>query len=183
MMASASHFRLSIESPVGWLTLYANEAALLELSWAKSRHPLPSHLLREAAKQLAAYFKGRLFDFDLPLDAAGTDHEQRVWREMCRIPYGATATYGQIATAIRSAPRAIGRACGANPIPIIVPCHRVTASGGGLGGYSGAGGGVTKKFLLALEARHSGLFAPRPPRPLRPARARDEKSPLTRSSA
>jgi methylated-DNA-[protein]-cysteine S-methyltransferase len=169
--------RLSLESPVGWLTLYASDAALIEISWAKSRHPLPSSLLREAARQLSAYFKGRLREFDLPLEAEGTEHERAVWREMRQIPYGETATYGALAAAIGSAPRAIGRACGANPIPIVIPCHRVTASGGALGGYSGAGGLATKKFLLALEARQSGLFAPRP------APIDDEKARLVRNTA
>jgi methylated-DNA-[protein]-cysteine S-methyltransferase len=82
-----------------------------------------------------------------------------VWAELCRIPYGETITYGEMARRVGSMPRAVGGACGSNPIAIVIPCHRVTAAGGALGGYSGAGGGATKKKLLALEARNSGIFA------------------------
>ena len=92
----------------------------------------------------------RCSDFDLPLAPAGTAFEGRVWAAMQAIPYGETRCYGDLAEATGSAPRAVGRACGKNPIPIVVPCHRVLAKTG-LGGYSGDGGLVTKQRLLALE--------------------------------
>ncbi len=160
-MSDVPLYRLALDTPVGWLTAYAAGDALIELTWARSRRSLPSPLLRETAKQLRAYFKGALTAFDLPLAPHGSEHEQRVWAAMRTIPYGETATYGELAAAARSSPRAVGRACGANPLPIIIPCHRVTAAGGALGGYSGAGGPATKKQLLTLESRHSGLFAQR----------------------
>jgi methylated-DNA-[protein]-cysteine S-methyltransferase len=106
----------------------------------------------ETARQLEAYFAGRLRRFDLTLDMQGTDFQKRVWRELEGIPYGETRSYGQIAQAIRApkALRAVGAANGANPIPIVVPCHRVIGASGKLVGY---GGGLEmKKRLLAIEA-------------------------------
>jgi O-6-methylguanine DNA methyltransferase len=118
----------------------------------------PGHpLLNEAARQLRDYFAGGLRDFNLPLDPRGTDFQRRVWRELATIPYGATRSYLQIANAIGApkAVRAVGAANGANPIAIVVPCHRVIGAGGKLVGY---GGGLPlKQRLLALE-RGAGLF-------------------------
>ncbi len=105
----------------------------------------------EAVRQLRAYFAGELREFDLPLDLQGTDFQLRVWRQLERIPYGETRSYSQIAAAIGApqAVRAVGAANGANPIPIVVPCHRVIGASGKLVGY---GGGLPlKKRLLALE--------------------------------
>ena len=120
------------------------------MSDADSR-PAATPVQQEAAWQLTAYFAGELHDFDLPLAPDGTEHQKKVWAEMSRIPYGGLATYGDLAKAIGSAARAVGTACGKNPIPIIVPCHRVVATGGGIGGYSGRGGLDTKRALLHLE--------------------------------
>ena len=111
----------------------------------------PGALVTDAARQLDEYFSGRRRQFDLPLDLEGTEFQQRVWKSVSAIPYGQTRSYAQIATTIGSpkAVRAVGAANGANPVVIIVPCHRVIASGGGLGGY---GGGLElKRRLLALE--------------------------------
>lgn len=108
--------------------------------------------IRETARQLAEYFAGARRAFELPLDLRGTPFQLRVWNALLRIPYGETRTYGQLAALAGhpGAARAVGAANGANPIAIIVPCHRVVASGGGLGGY---GGGLDcKRFLLALES-------------------------------
>jgi methylated-DNA-[protein]-cysteine S-methyltransferase len=108
-------------------------------------------LTAEAARQLRAYFAGQLRRFDLPLEMQGTGFQLRVWRELERIPYGETRSYSQIAVAIGApqAVRAVGAANGANPIPIVVPCHRVIGASGKLVGY---GGGLPlKKRLLVLE--------------------------------
>jgi methylated-DNA-[protein]-cysteine S-methyltransferase len=110
-------------------------------------HPIAT----EAASQLRAYFAGQLRHFHLPLDMRGTDFQLRVWCELERIPYGETRSYSQIATAIGAprAVRAVGAANGANPLPIVVPCHRVIGAAGKLVGY---GGGLPlKKRLLELE--------------------------------
>lgn len=111
-------------------------------------------MLEEAGSQLAAYFAGKLKDFELPLDLQGTSFQKRVWDLLLEIPYGETRSYAQIATAAGNpeATRAVGSANGRNPVAIIVPCHRVVQTGGGLGGY---GGGLElKRALLALE-RHA----------------------------
>ncbi len=108
-------------------------------------------LLLEAARQLRAYFAGQLREFQLPLDIEGTDFQKRVWRQVAAIPYGETRSYLQIAMAIGSprAVRAVGAANGANPAPIVVPCHRVIGAHGNLVGYGG--GLALKKRLLELE--------------------------------
>lgn len=114
--------------------------------------PVTSPLLHAAREQLAAYFAGRLRRFDLPLAPRGTPFQLRVWRALQDIPYGQTCSYSELAAAISSprACRAVGQANGRNPLMIIIPCHRVIAAGGGLGGYSG--GLDIKRFLLRLEA-------------------------------
>ena len=141
---------LSIPSPIGRLTIDETGGAIVAIRWSDSPSGNGSPLLAEAARQLAAYFDGRLSHFDLPLAPAGSPFEGRVWSAMQAIPYGETRCYGDLAQSVGSAPRAVGRACGKNPIPIVIPCHRVLAKGG-FGGYSGAGGLATKQRLLALE--------------------------------
>ena len=142
---------LSIPSPVGPLTIEEEDDKIVAISWSNgASRGNGSPLLDEAARQLAAYFEGKLSHFDLPLAPAGSPFEKRVWAAMQQIPYGETRCYGDLAADISSAPRPVGRACGHNPIPIVIPCHRVLAKGG-LGGYSGAGGLDTKQALLRLE--------------------------------
>ena len=141
---------LSLPSPVGQLTIDEEDDAIVAIRWADAPAGNGSPLLTEAARQLDAYFSGKLSHFDLPLAPAGSAFEARVWSAMQLIPYGETRSYGDLASAVGSAPRPVGRACGRNPIPIVIPCHRVLARGG-LGGYSGAGGLVTKQRLLAIE--------------------------------
>ncbi len=114
----------------------------------------PTPLLRQAARQLEEYFAGRRKVFDLPLNPQGTPFQQKVWRALCAVPYGQTASYGRIAAAVGSpkACRAVGMANHANPIAIFIPCHRIIGSDGSLTGY---GGGLDiKRALLALEAKH-----------------------------
>jgi methylated-DNA-[protein]-cysteine S-methyltransferase len=142
---------LSIPSPIGPLTITEKSDAIVAIRWgngAPSGNGSP--LLDEAARQLAAYFESRLSRFDLPLAPGGSPFEVRVWSAMQAIPYGQTRTYGELAHLTDSGPRAVGGACGKNPIPIVIPCHRVLAKSG-LGGYSGEGGLATKERLLALE--------------------------------
>jgi methylated-DNA-[protein]-cysteine S-methyltransferase len=141
---------LSIPSPVGQLTIEEEDGAVVAIRWGDGGPSNGSPLLAEAARQLDAYFAGRLTDFDLPLAPQGSPFEQRVWAAMQAIPYGQTRCYGDLAHLVGSAPRAVGGACGKNPIPIVIPCHRVLAKTG-LGGYSGEGGLATKERLLTLE--------------------------------
>lgn len=144
-----------VESVVGRLALEADQDAVTSVRWAgageRVRNTSSSPVLKEAVRQLERYFARKLKRFDLPLAARGTDFQKSVWKVMSDIPYGETTTYGGMAMALGSGPRAIGMACGRNPIPIIVPCHRVLGSGGKEGGFSGGQGLPTKRRLLALE--------------------------------
>ena len=144
-----------VDSPVGRLAIEADHDNLTRLRWTdeaeRTAESITSPVLREAARQLDLYFARRLTRFELPLDAHGTEFQRRVWAAMSEIPYGETATYGGLAAALGSGPRAVGMACGRNPIPIVVPCHRVLASGGREGGFSGGRGLPTKRQLLAIE--------------------------------
>jgi methylated-DNA-[protein]-cysteine S-methyltransferase len=143
---------LTVNSPVGCLALRARDGAIIALDWVEEMSPpTDAPVLHEAARQLTAYFDKALTSFDLPLAPDGTLHQKKVWAAMSDIPFGGLRTYGDLARDIGSSARAVGTACGRNPIPIIVPCHRVVAAGSGIGGYSGRGGLDTKRTLLALE--------------------------------
>ncbi|MBT7758113.1 MAG: methylated-DNA--[protein]-cysteine S-methyltransferase, partial [Rhodospirillaceae bacterium] len=122
--------QLSMHSPVGDLTISINDGAVVALDWGWARDQADDDLLQRTKSQLDSYFDGDLQDFDLPLQPAGTDFQRRVWALMERISYGDTMTYGEMAKALNSAARAVGMACGANPIPLIIPCHRVLAANG-----------------------------------------------------
>ncbi len=146
---------LTIPSPLGPLTLTASGGALTALDWGEGPDNVPDAVLEEAGRQLADYFAGRRTGFDLPMRPAGTAFQQRVWDLMLRIPYGETLTYGAMAHQLGSAARAVGGACGRNPLPILIPCHRVVGGAGKSGGYSGFGGVETKAWLLGHERRMS----------------------------
>lgn len=143
--------QLSLDSPVGALTLTERDGALASLNWTDQPNRNSSSLLAEAERQLEAYFAGKLTAFNLPVAPQGTPHQQKVWRAMQDIEFGSYRSYGALSAAIGSSARAVGTACGRNPIPIIIPCHRVLAAGAGIGGYSGSGGTDTKRYLLSLE--------------------------------
>ncbi len=143
--------RLSLESPLGRLTLFEEGGAITALVWGGKSAGKASPLLLDAKCQLAAYLAGRRKQFELPLAPEGSPAEQRVWALMAKIPYGETRSYGELAHELNLAPRAVGRACARNPLPILLPCHRVVGATGELGGYSGQGGVETKRKLLQLE--------------------------------
>jgi methylated-DNA-[protein]-cysteine S-methyltransferase len=111
-------------------------------------------LAQAAVRQLRAYLKDAAFQFNLPLAPAGTAFQQRVWAAIAAIPPGQTRTYGALAATLKSSARAVGGACGANPYPIVVPCHRVIAGNGGLGGFAHQRDGFlldAKRWLLQHE--------------------------------
>ena len=147
--------RHHIDTPIGVLTIEIAEDALTLLDFGAHGEALPGAQSRglagETARQLDAYFKGKLKQFDLPLRAEGTPFRQKVWRALCAVPYGQTRSYGEIASDVDSAPRAGGGAGGANPIAIVVPCHRIVGASGWIGGFSGGDGCATKHLLLEHE--------------------------------
>ena len=144
--------RAGITGPFGPVTLVERDGVLVGLEWRLPEVTGRTALLDESLAQLAAYFDGRLTRFDLPFDW-GTGLNAAVRRAMAAIPYGETRTYGQIAKAVGAAPQAVGQACGANPLPILIPCHRVTGTDW-FGGFSAPGGVETKAALL----RHEGAL-------------------------
>ena len=144
--------QLSCPSPVGDLTVSEDGGAIVALDFGRGMTQTRTALLDEAVAQLTAYFDGALSEFDLPLNPHGTPISRKnVWDLMCAIPYGGTRAYADLARDLKSAARAVGGACGANPIPVIIPCHRVLAAGGKMGGFSGGEGIPTKVALLRLE--------------------------------
>jgi methylated-DNA-[protein]-cysteine S-methyltransferase len=148
----------SVGTPIGTLWLARDEHGLSGVAFAGPEGASSSDgLLLEAADQLRAYFAGRLQEFELPLSPGGTDFQRRVWRAVLAIPYGATATYSALAASLGSpaACRAVGAANGRNPLPVVVPCHRVVGSTGALTGYGG--GLARKRALLDLEGRREAL--------------------------
>jgi methylated-DNA-[protein]-cysteine S-methyltransferase len=143
--------QLSLHSPVGDLTISEDDGAIVSVDWGWGAIQTQTPLLLAARDQINAYFDGETTPFALALRPHGTAFQQKVWQAMCAIPYGETLTYGDIAKTLGSAARAVGGACGRNPLPILIPCHRVVGAGGNLGGYSGDGGLETKTALLRLE--------------------------------
>lgn len=145
---------LCIKSPLGELTLFEHDGQIIALDWGRgldTPRKTDNAVLNRVADALAHYFKTGEENFkDLPLDPGGTQHQRAVWKAMQAIDTGQTQTYGEIAKHVKSSAQAVGTACGANPIPILIPCHRVVAQNG-LGGYSADGGLDTKTTLLRLE--------------------------------
>lgn len=154
-------YRSLLESPIGWLTIEANDSAITRIGFLDAEPvPVPneSELTRSAKSQLEQYFTGQRHQFDLPLAPPGTDFQQRCWQALQDIPYGETRSYAEQAIAISrpDAVRAVGSANGKNPLSIVIPCHRVIGKSGHLTGY--AGGLTRKAWLLELESRHCPLL-------------------------
>ncbi|MBQ9980423.1 MAG: methylated-DNA--[Oscillospiraceae bacterium] len=143
-------YSLQMTSPVGDLTLFANDRALTAIKFGKFPGGGENGILRLAEKELNEYFAGQRHEFTVPTELSGTAFQLKVWNSLLGIPYGETRTYGQVAAAIGcpGGARAIGGANSKNPIPIIVPCHRVVSSAG-IGGYSPDLG--IKRTLMAVE--------------------------------
>ena len=167
-----------LESPLGPIRLRIDDDAITELRWNTAEEDdatatgddaaspgtspgivpieeaMAHPLVAETSRQLDAYFAGDLDSFDLPLRPAGTTFQRLVWHIMQRIPKGHVRTYGGVAEELGASARAVGTACGRNPIPIIIPCHRIVAANGKMGGFSAAGGVEDKVWLL----RHEGAL-------------------------
>jgi methylated-DNA-[protein]-cysteine S-methyltransferase len=145
-----------IAAPFGVIGILTDGEFLVRVHYlraAGAQAPVDA-VAREACRQVQAYLRDSRFRFDLPLGATGTDHQQRVWRAMTMIPAGQTLSYGALAAIIGSSARAVGQACGANPLPLVVPCHRVVAADSSTGGFMGRRGGFAlsvKRWLIAHE--------------------------------
>lgn len=144
--------QLSLHTPIGAVTLSEEDGAIVALDWGWGRDQTETPLLLLARAQLEEYLDGARLRFDLPLAPQGSLYRRRVWAALCEIPPGTTRTYAEIALATGGSARSVGQANRVNPIPVLIPCHRVVATGG-MGGYSGGDGLVTKQFLLNLESR------------------------------
>ena len=142
---------LSLQSPLGPMTLTEIDGSLTSLEWRWSKSQEETGLLAIVRDQLTDYFDGRLTDFSLPLAPMGTHFQHRVWAAMCEIPYGEVRSYGDLAKILKTGPRAVGMACARNPLPVLIPCHRVVGANGALTGYTGGDGLATKDYLLNLE--------------------------------
>jgi methylated-DNA-[protein]-cysteine S-methyltransferase len=145
------------KTPIGQVSLVEEGGAITRLLWEHRIEGLRSDILKEGLRQLEAFFAGDLRVFDLPLAPQGSEFQLAVWDRLRAIPFGHTRTYGELAQSLAAPAQPVGNACGANPVPIIIPCHRVLAADG-LGGYSGKGGIETKVWLLKHEGAASMLI-------------------------
>jgi len=158
-MTSAPPFAAILPAPFGALGVRVSADQLVALAFlapGTALLPPASPLLERVAEQLAAYYANPRHRFDLPIEARGSDFRRRVWQALLDIPSGHTSTYGELARRLGSSARAVGQALGDNPLPIVIPCHRVLAAHG-LGGFNHAGDGYSldvKRWLL----RHEGAL-------------------------
>jgi len=151
---------LSMHAPLGDLTIFAENEEIVALEWGWGSVQDPSPVLLRAKAAMEAYFDGAPLPDDLPLNPSGTPYRQKVWQALRDIPAGETRNYIEIARIAGGSPRSVGGANAANPIPILIPCHRVVATTG-LGGYSGGEGLETKRALLELEKLFTGIHQTR----------------------
>jgi methylated-DNA-[protein]-cysteine S-methyltransferase len=151
-------YQAVVAAPVFCLGIRCNDDEITGIDFLEPRAELAPNrpLAMEAVRQLRAWLTDGSFAFSLPIAPSGTPFQRKVWAGIAAIPPGRTRQYGELARAIGSSPRAVGNACGANPYPVIVPCHRVVAAAGGLGGFARQRGGFlldVKRWLLAHEGR------------------------------
>jgi methylated-DNA-[protein]-cysteine S-methyltransferase len=155
-------YQAIVAAPFFALGLRCNDEFILGLDFLPrmpAQPPSPQHALgARAARQLQDWLAQPDWRFDLPLSPQGTPFQQRVWRQISAIPYGQTRNYGQLSAALASSPRAVGGACGANPLPVFVPCHRVIAKDGGLGGFNRDREGWLLDIKRWLIAREQGVL-------------------------
>lgn len=143
-----------IETPVGPIAVFCEDTFITAIKFGDYGSSGDAEILMEAKKEIEEYFEGKRRSFTLPLKLEGTDYQKKVWNVALKIPYGETRTYQWISELAGGSPRSAGRALAANPVPIIIPCHRVIKKNGKPGGYSS--GTRIKRFLLEHERLHSG---------------------------
>lgn len=162
-------FKVAVSTSIGWLTLTSTDSALTEISFGKKINQIyhSNEILRQAELELRQYLNGERTSFQVPYTLSSTEFRTKTWNSLCRIPYGELATYGEIAESIHqpTAARAVGRACNENPLPLVIPCHRVVGHSGNITGY--AGGLEIKTKLIELE-RNNLIHSPKEMTPSRP---------------
>ena len=151
-----SEYQAVLSAPTFSIGIRCDDDAITEIAYLEPRAEIrpATPLAKEAVRQLRAYLKDPQFNFSLPLAPAGTPFQRKVWKGIAAIKPGKTRSYGELAASIHSGPRAVGNACGANPYPLVVPCHRVVAAQQGLGGFARSRGGFlldVKRWLLQHE--------------------------------
>ena len=144
---------ISFSSPIGWLSVFEASGKLIAIESGKTDRVDGGVVLNGAKKQILEYFSGDRLRFSSSIELNGSKTQLAVWREIGKVPFGETATYVSIAKTIQTSPRVVGMACGRNPLPLLIPCHRIVAAKNLLGGFSFGAGEETKLYLLQLESR------------------------------
>ena len=142
---------ISFSTKYGWISAIEEKGKIIEIKFFKTNNVGKSLILKRLKKTIDKYFSKKITSFNFPLEIKGSMLQKKIWKELKKIPYGKTKSYGEIAKLVNTSPRYVGNVCGQNKHVLVVPCHRVIKTDGGLGGFSGTGGIALKKKLIKLE--------------------------------
>ena len=142
---------ISFNTKFGWMSAIEDNGKITEIKFLKTKNVGKSLILKKLKKMINEYFSKQKTSFNLPLEINGSLLQKKIWKELIKIPYGKTKSYGDIAKIVKTSPRYVGNVCGQNKHLLVVPCHRVIRTDGSLGGFSSSGGLGLKKRLLKLE--------------------------------
>ena len=144
---------ITFRTKYGWISAFEEKGKITEIKFlkTKTKNIGTSQILQKLRGKIKSYFSNKIISFNLPLDIRGSILQKKIWKELKKIPYGKTKSYGEIAKIVKTSPRYVGNVCGLNKHLLLIPCHRVIRTDGTLGGFSGTGGLTLKKRLLKLE--------------------------------
>ena len=144
---------ITFRTKYGWISAFEEKGKITEIKFlkTKTKNIGTSQILQKLRGKIKSYFSNKIISFNLPLDIRGSILQKKIWKELKKIPYGKTKSYGEIAKIVKTSPRYVGNVCGQNKHLLLIPCHRVIRTDGTLGGFSGTGGLTLKKRLLKLE--------------------------------
>ena len=144
---------ITFRTKYGWISAFEDKGKITEIKFlkTKTKNIGTSRILQKLRGKIQSYFSNKVTSFNLPLDIRGSILQKKIWKELKKIPYGKTKSYGEIAKIVKTSPRYVGNVCGQNKHLLLIPCHRVIRTDGTLGGFSGTGGLTLKKQLLKLE--------------------------------
>ena len=145
---------LSFKTPIGWITIIEYNNRIRSIKFSRQKNLGKSKNLLNLQKQIIKYCQGKTKKINTKIELIGTSLQKKIWRELLKIPYGSTKSYGEIAKKVKTSPRYVGNVCGQNQHLLVVPCHRIIKSDGKLGGFSGYGGIKLKNNLLSLEKKN-----------------------------